>query len=173
VTDPCGVIFEALERAGYEPMGSPPTFRSRCPGHDGDNPTALRVGIGNDGRALIHCFRGCSAERVLAPLGLTTIDLYPMELRRRGGRRDLALAPSCGRKTADVLLELCRDRGIGYRATANERMWLVEPCPCCFLHALIVCENDQDRARPGRVLLSCMGGCEPAVVLDALLGVER
>ena len=173
-SDPATTLWEALERAGCEPMGAPPSFRAKCPGHGGENPTALRVGIGADGRALIHCFRGCSAERVLAPLGLSTIDLYPIELRHRGGRRDLVLAPGRGRRTADVLLEASRELGLGYRCTRNPEMWVAELCPVCQLAPLIVHEEDayHDRDRPGRISLWCLNGCDPVVILHALLGVK-
>ncbi len=46
-----------------------------CPAHT-DERESLSVGVGNDGRVLIHCHAGCSTEKVLNALGITDADLF-------------------------------------------------------------------------------------------------
>ena len=47
-----------------------------CPAHDDDNPS-LGVAVGSDGRILVHCYTGCTAEQVVQAMGLTLRDLMP------------------------------------------------------------------------------------------------
>ncbi len=54
----------------------PASWTARCPAHD-DNGPSLSVKEADDGRALVHCFAGCTADEVVGALGLTLADLYP------------------------------------------------------------------------------------------------
>jgi hypothetical protein len=56
------------------------SYRARCPAHGGQNPTALKVSLGDDGRVLIHCFHGCSALDVVHAVGLELSDLFEQRL---------------------------------------------------------------------------------------------
>jgi len=47
-----------------------------CPAH-GDKSPSLAIKEIEDGRTLLHCFAGCSANEVLDSIGLTLQDLYP------------------------------------------------------------------------------------------------
>ncbi len=49
-----------------------------CPGHDDSNPS-LGISLGNDGRILVHCFAGCSAQEICDALGLRVRDLFPVQ----------------------------------------------------------------------------------------------
>lgn len=51
-----------------------------CPAHGSGKNKALSIRLAGD-KLLIHCFAGCSAEAVLAALGLTWHDLYAKEAR--------------------------------------------------------------------------------------------
>jgi len=53
-----------------------------CPAHDDSNPS-LSVSEGDDGRVLLHCFTGCSAESVCKAIGLTLADLMPESVRTK------------------------------------------------------------------------------------------
>lgn len=53
---------------------------ARCPAHGDDNPS-LSVSRGEDGRILIHCHAGCSAEDVVQSMGLKMSDLMPANER--------------------------------------------------------------------------------------------
>ena len=49
---------------------------ARCPAHGDDNPS-LSIARGEDGRVLVHCHAGCSAEQVVESMGLKMADLMP------------------------------------------------------------------------------------------------
>ncbi len=62
----------------------PGAWRDRCPVHHGTSTTSLTLAEGDDGRALLHCFAGCSVEQVVAALGLELRDLFPSRVIGRG-----------------------------------------------------------------------------------------
>jgi hypothetical protein len=89
MSDPLRTLWDALEAHGCRPHGREYEFRARCPAHDGDNPTALSVGVGADGRAVLWCFaHECDVEAITAALGLSVADLFP-DGHRNGYRRPL------------------------------------------------------------------------------------
>lgn len=47
-----------------------------CPAHD-DQRASLSIGLGRDGRILIHCHAGCAVEAILARLGISASSLFP------------------------------------------------------------------------------------------------
>jgi hypothetical protein len=61
----------------------------RCPAHD-DHRASLSIGRGGDGRVLLHCHTGCSAETILQSASLTWSDVMG------------ANAPSVNRLTAQI-----------------------------------------------------------------------
>ncbi len=60
-------------------------WTASCPAHDDDRPS-LSVAVGDDGRALVHCFAGCETDAVLKAVDMTFKDLAP-------GRREVAAYP--------------------------------------------------------------------------------
>ncbi len=56
--------------------GSNGKYRARCPAHDGKNLT-LSVKERGDGKAQLTCFKDCTADEIMAAIGLKTRDLYP------------------------------------------------------------------------------------------------
>jgi hypothetical protein len=54
---------------------------ARCPAHE-DSQASLSVGEGSDGRILVKCHAGCSAEAIIGSLNLKLADLMPE--RERG-----------------------------------------------------------------------------------------
>lgn len=58
-------------------------WTARCPAHDDSSPS-LSVSEGGDGRALVHCFAGCSVGDITAALGLTVVDLFVDPPQRDG-----------------------------------------------------------------------------------------
>src|SRR5262245_60915167 len=46
-----------------------------CPAHD-DHEPSLSVGVGDDGRVLLHCHRGCQLSAILTALQLEASDLF-------------------------------------------------------------------------------------------------
>jgi len=57
------------------PRGADHKFTARCPSHE-DNRNSLSVGEGDDGRAMLHCFAGCTTEDVINALGLEMKNLF-------------------------------------------------------------------------------------------------
>jgi hypothetical protein len=53
---------------------------ARCPAH-GDKRPSLSVRELDDDRVLVHCFSGCSAEEILAAVGLDFAALFPEKPR--------------------------------------------------------------------------------------------
>jgi putative DNA primase/helicase len=49
-----------------------------CPSHDDHNPS-LSIGIGKDGKLLLHCFAGCPYEAIVEALGLRLSDLSSVD----------------------------------------------------------------------------------------------
>ncbi len=50
-------------------------FQALCPAHTDKSPS-LSIREGDDGRILLHCHAGCTAEAVVASIGLKLSDLY-------------------------------------------------------------------------------------------------
>src|SRR5262245_59848234 len=53
------------------------SWTARCPAHDDHGPS-LAVRELPDGRVLVHCFAGCSADEIVAAAGITFADLFPL-----------------------------------------------------------------------------------------------
>lgn len=49
---------------------------AKCPGHR-DRMPSLKVDVGEDGRALLHCHAGCDLSRIVDAMGLAARDLMP------------------------------------------------------------------------------------------------
>ena len=63
-----------------------------CPAHDDHNPS-MHVNVGRDGRILVKCFAGCTADEIVGALGLTRADLMAEQsgaAARKGKRRRAA-----------------------------------------------------------------------------------
>ena len=67
--NPLDDALAALERVtGYRPVKSGDGYKARCPCHADRNPS---LSVKMNGRLLLHCFAGCSYERIVAALDLT------------------------------------------------------------------------------------------------------
>jgi hypothetical protein len=69
-----------LNQHGCRPRRSGSGWVALCPNHECDgqkHSPSLSVKTGQDGRILVHCFAGCSTERIIAALGLRLSDLMP------------------------------------------------------------------------------------------------
>ena len=61
--------FEGVQQSGGG-------WVARCPAHGDDNPS-LSIARGEDGRWLLHCHAGCTAQAVVEAVGLKMSDLMP------------------------------------------------------------------------------------------------
>lgn len=72
-------------------------WTAHCPGHSDDSPS-LGVTSSRDGRVLIRCRAGCSAENVIEATGLRMADLFagplptPEQLRQAAQQREHRIA---------------------------------------------------------------------------------
>jgi hypothetical protein len=66
--------------AGVKRSGS--GYLARCPAHDDHSPS-LSIGVGKDGRILLHCWAGCGTKAILAALGMSWSDVFPTRSRGR------------------------------------------------------------------------------------------
>ncbi len=73
---PIDNVFEALEHVGSTPKKVASGWIAKCPAHDDQTPS-LSIGVGDGGRALVHCHAGCSISEVIAACGLEKRDLMP------------------------------------------------------------------------------------------------
>lgn len=78
---PVGAILDALFRkTGKVPRANGGKWQACCPAHDDSSPS-LSISLGDDGRALVHCFAGCGWREVLAALDVGASDLFPEDSR--------------------------------------------------------------------------------------------
>lgn len=61
-------------------------WTARCPAHEDRDPS-LSIRIGRSGRELVKCHDGCTAEGIVALIGLALADLFPPIASARSGAR--------------------------------------------------------------------------------------
>ena len=77
MTTPLENVLHALyQTTGDQPKQSGTGWTSRCPAHDDTSPS-LSIAEGDDCKALVNCFAGCTTEEIVAALGLAMRDLMP------------------------------------------------------------------------------------------------
>jgi hypothetical protein len=76
VTQAVDLVLSRLDGHSLREYGRD-RWRSCCPAHGGSNPSALSIGVGDNGGVLLRCWQGCTVEQVAAALGLEMTDLFP------------------------------------------------------------------------------------------------
>ena len=66
-------ILEHLDKV----KGSNGRYQACCPAHDDKSPS-LVISEAADGKVLLKCFAGCSADEVVGAIGLQLKDLFPL-----------------------------------------------------------------------------------------------
>ena len=72
-------LDEFVSRLNRVKQTGPQSYLACCPAHEDRNPS-LSIRATDDGKVLIRCFTGCSAEEVVTAVGLTLSDLFPRRL---------------------------------------------------------------------------------------------
>ncbi|MBI1742213.1 AAA family ATPase [Candidatus Acetothermia bacterium] len=72
-TNPIDHIINRLTNVQKKDKG----WTAHCPAHD-DQRSSLSVGMGADGKVLLHCHAGCKLEAIVRALNLQTRDLFPV-----------------------------------------------------------------------------------------------
>ena len=55
-------------------------WMAQCPAHDDKNPS-LSIKEAGDGTVVMHCFAGCSTDKICDSLGLSVQDLFPNQAK--------------------------------------------------------------------------------------------
>jgi hypothetical protein len=71
VESPIELVLSRLEKVKKTGKG----YIALCPAHPDKSPS-LSLKEGSDGRVLIHCFAGCTADQVVNEIGLQMSDLF-------------------------------------------------------------------------------------------------
>jgi putative DNA primase/helicase len=104
-----GVItkeFVALLTArGYQPTPTINGWQARCPGHEDENPS-LCISEGSDGRVLLKCQAGCTAQSVCDAIGIKLADLFPAKAIPQKPR--LIQTYDYNAVAGDLLFQVCR-----------------------------------------------------------------
>jgi hypothetical protein len=66
-------VFTNLQK--FRPNG-PNAWTACCPAHKDKSPS-LSIKVTEDGKTLLHCYAGCSAESIVSALGICMGDLFP------------------------------------------------------------------------------------------------
>lgn len=70
--DPVAELLSKLE--GVRRAGD--GYSAKCPAHE-DRLNCLSISTGRDGRALVKCHAGCTADSIVAKIGMKMADLFP------------------------------------------------------------------------------------------------
>jgi len=176
---PLDAVWAALARADCGPHGPAHDFRARCPVHGGDNPEALHVSTGADGRALVHCHaHGCSVDAIVSALDLTIPDLFPAghrHARRRrlheARRNDFTGPAAYAANTLIALDELGHSWSLSIQTD----------CPHCGAPRCLLVARSRTADSDGSLFVSCpgdeyaavlgYGACTVQQFLEALAGM--
>lgn len=81
MTTPMDTVIQKLFASGANPKQRGDTYTAKCPAHD-DNTPSLSVSPGSEpDSVLLHCFAGCTIDRITGALGLTPKDLFAPKQR--------------------------------------------------------------------------------------------
>ena len=103
-------VLDAISHAtGHRAEPTPSGWQCRCPAHEDTTPS-LSVSLGNEGRVLLKCHAGCSADAICKAAGLILADLMPSTGPRHstnGEPRIVATYDYCD-EVGGVLFQVCR-----------------------------------------------------------------
>lgn len=157
--DPVELLRRRLEEEDCRPHGPEGRLRARCPAHQGEREDALAVTVGADGRALVTCHRGCTAEQVVAALGLRMRDLFPGGHRNGPRYRPLPLQRS---EFKGVELELVNFLHDLVSTNTPYQLMITSDCPACGA------QGGWLRASSFSLSADCPEGCDTDSYLQAI-----
>ncbi len=98
MTRPIELILSRLEKVSSNNGGG--RYKALCPAH-ADRSPSLSICEGDDGRVLLHCFSGCSAEAIVSSIKLMLTDLFCVDnVTKRS-----PLAPGVSRRELRTAIE--------------------------------------------------------------------
>lgn len=106
--DPVTRILDKLQNVRQLTTGG---HTARCPAHEDKN-NSLKIDVGDEGQALVHCHAGCTADAIVAALNLTLADLFPPKaqatITRNGRGRHIAATYDYRDETGTLLYQAVR-----------------------------------------------------------------
>lgn len=161
-TRPLDRVLDRLDGVTENGQG----HKARCPAH-ADRTPSLSVRLGDDGRVLLHCHAGCTAEEVIAALGLRMPDLFPP--REQRPQRVVNTTDYCILDAAGELHAI--HRRLDYSDRGKTVFWLqadgskgLDKRP---LDTLPLYGSEHLAARPDEVPIVCEGEKAAQALIDA------
>lgn len=151
-----------LDRLGDAKREGENQWIARCPSHTDSKPS-LSLGVGNDGRVLLHCHAGCEIATIIQDLGLDMSDLFPRDSSPgANGQRQIVKTYDYRDTFGILLFQVVRYSPKDFRQRkpvgADGWEWNVEGCERVLYrlqeltrapdHAMVyVCEGEKDADR--------------------------
>lgn len=111
VTYDAPIVGRLLDRLRNVTDAGQGAWTALCPNHD-DQRNSLSIGIGDDGRLLIHCHAGCDSNDIVRAAGLKMTDLFPASNNghARNGKPQGRIVQTYDYRdeTGNVLFQVCR-----------------------------------------------------------------
>ena len=162
----------ALERVtGYRPVKAGDGYKARCPCHEDHNPS---LSVKMNGRLLLHCFAGCSYDRIVATLGLAP--------EPQPGRRELVATyryrDAAGVEVRQKIRYAPKDFRIRHQDTSGQWVYKAGPGPAVLYRlpelrqaiaqgaTVFVVEGEKDGDRLAAGGLTATTNIEGAATLD-------
>ncbi len=76
--NPSGPVRLVLSRLQGVRQAGPSQWTARCPSHE-DERSSLSIGVGDDGKCLVHCHANCEVAEIVEAIGLNVSDLMPAQ----------------------------------------------------------------------------------------------
>ena len=112
-------ITKVLERLSKVKQRKPDQWMACCPAHDDRDPS-LSIKEAPDGKVLLHCWSGCTADEIVGAIGLELSDLFePSDYtpKRPGPSREAVAAEV--RILEDALRQLARGEHLPHDGAAR------------------------------------------------------
>ena len=112
--------LEIARRLDARPFGN--RWQARCPGHPDRRPS-LSVREGRGGKTLLHCFAGCTAEVIIAAIGLGLSDLFADSTVPASGPVRSSIESAQAALDGELVAVLDREeQRLGFRPAATTRL---------------------------------------------------
>ena len=111
VAQPLSPVLEKVLAHLTEVRPTQRGWKACCPAH-ADRTPSLSIGLGEQGQVLLKCFAGCSFERIVEAMGLTTTDLFPDMASTADGQ---AAPAGTSQRQALTLLDLALEKQLPWQ----------------------------------------------------------
>lgn len=173
---PLELVRSRLEDAGCNPRGPEHKLTALCPAHEDRSPS-LSCSEGDDGRALVHCWAGCTVNEVCAALDLEIKDLFAESTsddwkRRRPLKRRKKKPPVMD--TVHLILDAWDAAGLYFQPDQRFGYWRAE-CPLCttWLSVWIFDPTVDEGREEETPFVFCANGCDSRRMTEGVMQLAR